>query len=240
MTLEELRARLPCRIHAILRLETLAQELILRHERFDAVVDAFVGTVEGARAAGHVGLKSIIAYRTGLAVGTRAARSRRAFRPLRARRDARAASASLPSRSPTTSCGWRSTRPRGRRCPSSSTPASGTPTSISSRRTRSSAALEDWRFASVPFVLLHGAYPYVRELSYLASLYPNVHVDLGLAIPHVASDLPGIVGKPSAWPRRAESCSPATPRAWDSTGSRALGPRALGTVWRISCEGALG
>ena len=31
----ELRARVPCHVHSILRLETLAQELILRHARFD-------------------------------------------------------------------------------------------------------------------------------------------------------------------------------------------------------------
>jgi predicted TIM-barrel fold metal-dependent hydrolase len=35
---------------------------------------------------------------------------------------------------------------------------------------------------------LHAAYPYVRELSYLASVYPNVYLDIGLAIPFVASE----------------------------------------------------
>ena len=45
-------ARLPCRVVPLLRLETLAQELILRHETFDAVLDAFVAAVEGARARG--------------------------------------------------------------------------------------------------------------------------------------------------------------------------------------------
>src|ERR1043165_6107508 len=46
----------------------MAQELIVQYETFDQVVEAFIATVEGARAAGHVGLKSIIAYRTGLAI----------------------------------------------------------------------------------------------------------------------------------------------------------------------------
>ena len=69
MSVDEMRACLPeVRIEAILRLETMAQDLILKHETFDQVVEEFVGTVEGARAAGHVGLKSIIAYRTGLAI----------------------------------------------------------------------------------------------------------------------------------------------------------------------------
>src|SRR5262249_57532054 len=60
--------------------------------------------------------------------------------------------------------------------------------------------LETRRFASVPFVLLHAAYPYVRELSYLASVYPNVYLDLGLAIPHVASDLPAVDRQPLTLP----------------------------------------
>src|SRR5512143_1761151 len=69
MSILEMKTNLPmCRIEPILRLETMAQALILKHETFDQVVDAFVATVENARAEGHVGLKSIIAYRTGLAI----------------------------------------------------------------------------------------------------------------------------------------------------------------------------
>src|SRR5512133_1163724 len=69
MSVAEMKTSLPiCRIEPILRLETMAQELILQHETFDQVVAAFVATVEGARGTGHVGLKSIIAYRTGLAI----------------------------------------------------------------------------------------------------------------------------------------------------------------------------
>src|SRR5262249_41778597 len=64
----ELAKRVPCRVLPLLRLETLAQELIVRHETFDDVLDAYSATVERARADGFVGLKSIIAYRTGLAV----------------------------------------------------------------------------------------------------------------------------------------------------------------------------
>ena len=87
-------------------------------------------------------------------------------------------------------------------------------------------------FASVPFVLLHAAYPYVRELSYLAAVYPNVHLDLGLAIPHVASDLPGVV-------RQALTLAPTTRVLFSSDASglpelywlaARWGRRALGTM----------
>jgi predicted TIM-barrel fold metal-dependent hydrolase len=48
-------------------------------------------------------------------------------------------------------------------------------------------------YRHVPFVLLHASYPYVRELGYLASIYPQVYADFGLANPHLAAGLPGVL-----------------------------------------------
>ncbi|MBV8228680.1 MAG: amidohydrolase family protein [Planctomycetaceae bacterium] len=42
------------------------------------------------------------------------------------------------------------------------------------------------RYRDVRFVLLHANYPFVREAALLAALYPNVYVDLSLAIPLTA------------------------------------------------------
>jgi hypothetical protein len=39
------------------------------------------------------------------------------------------------------------------------------------------------RLRAAPIVLLHAAWPYVRQAAWLASIYPQVHVDFGLAIP---------------------------------------------------------
>ena len=64
----ELAARVPCRVLPILRLEALAESLIVRQGTFDGLLDAYSAVVERARADGFVGLTSIIAYRTGLAV----------------------------------------------------------------------------------------------------------------------------------------------------------------------------
>ncbi|MCC7105812.1 MAG: amidohydrolase family protein, partial [Chloroflexi bacterium] len=44
-------------------------------------------------------------------------------------------------------------------------------------------ALEDGPLARAPVVLLHASYPYTREASYLAAVYPNVYVDLSEATP---------------------------------------------------------
>jgi predicted TIM-barrel fold metal-dependent hydrolase len=38
-------------------------------------------------------------------------------------------------------------------------------------------------YRSAPIVLLHAAYPFAREAGYLASVYPHVFVDFGLAVP---------------------------------------------------------
>lgn len=39
------------------------------------------------------------------------------------------------------------------------------------------------RYPDVDLVLLHGAWPYTRQAAYLSSVYPRVHLDIGLAIP---------------------------------------------------------
>ncbi len=46
--------------------------------------------------------------------------------------------------------------------------------------------LESPEYRQVPFVLLHAAYPYMREAGYLASVYPQVYLDFGLAVPFLS------------------------------------------------------
>ncbi|KAF2870947.1 developmental protein-like protein fluG [Massariosphaeria phaeospora] len=43
-------------------------------------------------------------------------------------------------------------------------------------------------YASVPFVLLHSAYPYTREAGYLATVYKHVYLDVGEVFPTVSRD----------------------------------------------------
>jgi predicted TIM-barrel fold metal-dependent hydrolase len=60
--------------------------------------------------------------------------------------------------------------------------------------------LESGRLGGSPLVLLHASYPYTREAAYLASVYPNLYVDLSLVSPllagpaltHVFQDLLGL------------------------------------------------
>ncbi|XP_047253199.1 protein fluG isoform X3 [Capsicum annuum] len=46
--------------------------------------------------------------------------------------------------------------------------------------------LEDKRFMKSRLVLLHASYPFSREASYLASVYSQVYLDFGLAIPKLS------------------------------------------------------
>jgi len=41
-------------------------------------------------------------------------------------------------------------------------------------------------FRRVPIVLLHASYPFTREAGYLAAVYPNAYLDLGLALPYLS------------------------------------------------------
>ena len=47
--------------------------------------------------------------------------------------------------------------------------------------------LEDNRFKKAPIVLSHGSYRYTREAGSLASVYANVYIDFGLAIPSLST-----------------------------------------------------
>ena len=192
----EMAARLPCRVLPILRLETLAQELIVRHETFDAVLDAYFATVERARADGFVGLKSIIAYRTGLAVQqTSRAEAAAAFSPLKelARRDGRLRLASKPINDYLL---LRALDIAERQAMPVQIHTGFGDADLDLREANPlhlRPLLESDRYTNVPFVLLHASYPYVRELGYLAAMYPNVWADVGLAIPHLAAEIPGML-----------------------------------------------
>ena len=47
--------------------------------------------------------------------------------------------------------------------------------------------LEEKQWRRAPIVLLHAGYPFVKEAGYLASVYPQVYLDFGLAIPSLST-----------------------------------------------------
>jgi hypothetical protein len=189
----ELGARVACRVESILRLEVLAQELIIRHETFDDVVDAYSAAVASARADGFVGLKSIIAYRTGLAVepGSRGDAAA-AFGPVkeRARRDGRVR---LATKALNDYLLLRALEIAERHAMPVQLHTGFGDADLDLREANPlhlRPLFDSGRYPNVSFVLLHASYPYVRELGYLAAIYPNVHADIGLAVPHLGAEIP--------------------------------------------------
>ncbi|KAF6167712.1 hypothetical protein GIB67_017207 [Kingdonia uniflora] len=48
------------------------------------------------------------------------------------------------------------------------------------------AVLEEKKYSKCCFVLLHASYPFSKEASYLACVYPQVYLDFGLAVPKLS------------------------------------------------------
>jgi uncharacterized protein len=196
LTPDELQARLPCRIERILRLETMAQDLILENESYAGFLEAFTDRVEAARSSGHLGLKSIIAYRTGLAIKEWSQdEARQAFQRLRDRasQDGKVRLADKPLNDTLV---LRALEVAERQqLPIQFHTGFGDPDVdlLLANPLYLRPLLQSRRFEHVPFVLLHASYPYTRELSYLASVYANVFMDISLAIPYVAADIPTVV-----------------------------------------------
>lgn len=171
-------------VHRLLRIETMAEELVGEADSFDDFLAQFCAAIDPPPAE-VVGLKSIIAYRTGLDV-----------RPTSID-DARAKFAAWQGSSQT--C-----RPRlvdktlldflllqalaiasRHQLPIQLHTGFGDP-DLDLRLANPlhlRPLLEDRRYCGAPIVLLHASYPFAREAGFLASVYPHVYVDMGLAVP---------------------------------------------------------
>ena len=188
---DELAKLIPCRVEPILRLETLAQKLILQFETWDQVLDAYIAEIEGAINAGHVALKSIIAYRTGLNIREwPRSEVQAAFGPVKelARRQGLIRLATQPLND--TLVMHALDIAEHRRLPFQFHTGFGD-SDVDLRLANPlnfRPLLQSGKYAHVPWVILHQGYPYVRETGYLAAIYANVYADLSLAIPFALSE----------------------------------------------------
>lgn len=174
--------------YRLLRVEFMAERLIAETPTWSAFEEAFRSAL---REPGPevVGLKTIIAYRTGLAVEApdpEAARS--AFEALR-RRAERGERLRLAHKPLNDWVVWRTLEAAARLGrPVQFHTGFGDP-DLDLRWANPlhlRPLLEHPDFRNVPFVFLHASYPYTREAGYLAAVYPHVYVDLGLAIPFLS------------------------------------------------------
>ncbi|PSP55090.1 hypothetical protein BRC82_07175 [Halobacteriales archaeon QS_1_67_19] len=183
-TPEEFEAYTEARVEPLLRLEPIVEELIPDHDDIDSLIDAFEERVEEALDAGYVGLKSIIAYRSGLNVAPpseAAAAARSAYEDVRADFDGRLEDANVIEH-----CLHRATDVAADR----DVPVqlhTGFGDRDAHPRYVDPTYLADYLDAHLDtdMVLLHAGYPYVRAAGYVTSTFPNAYLDLSLANPFV-------------------------------------------------------
>ncbi len=193
-SLDELRTLAPCRIEEILRLEPMIERLILESDGFDGFLDAYRAEIGDLRSRGIVGMKSVIAYRTGLHVQDvdrdDAAAAFTAVREI-GRRAGRLRIESKPLLDHLIVIAVEEAARQG--IPIQFHTGLGDPdldlTLVDPAALR---ILFAERFRAAPIVLLHTGYPYVRSLAYLAAMFPNVYADLGEAILFAAGEGTGI------------------------------------------------
>ena len=195
LSLDELRSVVPCRIEEILRLEPMIEGLILEHPTFDGFLDAYLGRLDDLRGQGLVGLKSVIAYRSGLQVeAVDRATAASAFAAVRegAVRDGRVRIESKPLLDHLIVLAVEACARQG--VPIQFHTGLGDPdldlTKVDPAALR---LLFAERFRGAPIVLLHTGYPYVRSLAYLAAMFPNVYADMGEATLFAAGEATELV-----------------------------------------------
>jgi predicted TIM-barrel fold metal-dependent hydrolase len=176
-------------IRRILRLERLAEDLIRSEDRFDVFLERFrshIDTPSGEVAA----LKSIAAYRGGLNI--RKVPRHVAHSRFKALRQETVASGGISSLSDKPLIDFLITEALDAAAKQGMVVQFHTGFGDPDLDLRLAnplhlrPILEEPRWKGVPIVLLHGAYPFVQEAGYLASVYSRVYLDTGLAVPFLS------------------------------------------------------
>jgi uncharacterized protein len=189
MSIAEHAATVGCPVERILRIESAAEDAAAGWPPWTGVRARFRDAVTTGLSAGAAALKTIAAYRCGLDLpppdGQAAAAAYQRWRLTRGRLE----EPELVSWFLAEALDVLRTDPR----PLQVHTGIGDP-DLSLQRadpTLLGPLLSDPRNASIPVVALH-CYPFVRQASWLASVYPNAFVDLSLALalaPHRGADL---------------------------------------------------
>jgi hypothetical protein len=192
MPLGEMAAVLPCAVHEVFRIETCAQRLVDRGLSYDDFLAAFRHELMAA-AHGAVAFKTIVAYRSGLAIRDWPPdEAARAYREVvtRVRAGGSARLTEKPLLDALVGVALEVCRETGR--PLQLHAGFGDPDIdlLQANPLLLRPVLDDRRWADVRLVVLHMAYPYYREAAFLAATWPQLFVDLSLALPFLG---PGTV-----------------------------------------------
>lgn len=187
MPLAEMRRLLPCAIHEIFRIESCAQDLLAGALPYDAFREAFRRALREA-AGRAVAFKSVIAYRSGLAIQPwgreeAAASYEQALARLRATGSRRLVD--KPLLDTLFAVTLEVARETGRPLQVHAGWGDADIDLPQANPVLLRPILEDPRWREVRIVVLHQAYPYFREAAFLSAVWPQVHLDLSLAIPYL-------------------------------------------------------
>ena len=172
----------------LLRIEQRAGVIAAGCDRFDEFLDRFDAELAGARAAGYGGLKSVLAYRSGLgAEPAGRGQAAAAYDQLRAAAEEGADTLFLTEK-PLLDFLFERALEVARREDMAMQLHTGygdrdldlplsNPWLLRPLLERSATA------RAVPLVLLHGSFPYTGEASVLAAIYPNVYFDVATCVP---------------------------------------------------------
>lgn len=202
---------------SLLRLELLFQQLVAENDTWPALVDVVRHTLTDVRGSGFAGFKSIVAYRTGLAVERWAAGDvETSFRAARAEVEATGAVRLGHKPLLDTLLHLAFAAAAEQELPVQFHVGYGDP-DVDLRRASPlelRAVFEEHDYRAMPVVLLHGCWPYTREGAYLASVYGNAHLDLSYAIPFLS------MGEMRSMTRAALGVAPLTKLMFSSDGAR--------------------
>ncbi len=183
----------PCR--EVLRLETVAECILPRVDSLDSLLEDLRGHLLACDRQRVVALKTIAAYRCGLSFWRSAESARDAFKRERHRVEttgtARLTEPAVIRSIVETAFDVAAQRSWPLQVHTGFGDRDLDPCSSDPLLLR--PLFEDGRFASVPIVLLHSGYPFVRSAALLAGLYPNAFVDLSLSIPLIAHGVRGLL-----------------------------------------------
>jgi hypothetical protein len=189
-SLDELRALAPCRIEEVIRLEPMIEDLIVESTSFDGFLESYRAALDDLRGRGIVGMKSVIAYRSGLHVQeVDRSDAARAFGSVHeaGQRDGRLRIESKPLLDHLIVIAVEESARQS--VPIQFHTGLGDPdldlTLVDPAALR---LLFGERFRAAPIVLLHTGYPYVRSLAYVAAMFPNVYADMGETILFAAGE----------------------------------------------------
>ncbi len=175
-------------VYPVLRIETFIEQQCDECATLDEALDRMIDQIRRSRELGIVSLKSISGYRTGLKILGPSASQRRLARLAYHRfRETRLSGkpARIETKELVDTIVWTAldaAAELGLPCQFHVGLGDDDIVMTQNDPTLMREVLQHEKLRNAPIVLLH-CYPYHRQAAYLANLYPNVYVDLGLTIP---------------------------------------------------------